>query len=53
VSVSFTGPGFYATDPGQGEQKPGATTPTGDSGKASDKDAKKTEAKTTKKSEPE
>jgi len=36
-----------------GEQKPGATTPTGDSGKASDKDAKKTEAKTRKKSEPE
>jgi putative FmdB family regulatory protein len=53
ISVSFTGPGFYATDYGQGEQKPEATTPAGDSVKASDKGAKKTDAKTTKKSEPE
>jgi putative FmdB family regulatory protein len=52
ISVSFTGPGFYATDYGQGEQKPEATSPTG-SVKASDKGAKKTDAKTTKRSEPE
>ena len=51
ISTSFTGTGFYSTDYGQGEQKPEATTPTGDSVKASDKDAKKTDAKTTKKSE--
>jgi putative FmdB family regulatory protein len=53
ISVSFTGPGFYATDYGRGEQKPEATTPTGDSVKASAKAAKKTDAKTTKKPEPE
>ena len=53
ISVSFTGPGFYATDYGRGEQKPEATVPTGDSVKASDKGAKTTDAKATKKSEPE
>jgi predicted nucleic acid-binding Zn ribbon protein len=47
------GPGFYATDYGQGEQKPETTTPSGDRGKASDKGAKRTDAKTTKKTEPE
>jgi putative FmdB family regulatory protein len=52
ISVSFTGPGFYATDYGQGEQKPEATTSTGDSVKASDTGAKKTDAKTTKTTEP-
>jgi len=46
------GPGFYATDYGWGEQKREATTPTGDNVKASDKGAKRTDAKTTKKSEP-
>jgi putative FmdB family regulatory protein len=53
ISVSFTGPGFYATDYGRGEQKPEATASTGDSVKASDKPAKKTDAKTTKKPKPE
>ena len=53
ISVSFTGPGFYATDYGRSEQKPEATAPTGDSVKASDKGAEKTDAKPTKKSEPE
>jgi putative FmdB family regulatory protein len=53
ISVSFTGQGFYATDYGQGEQKPETTAPTGDGVKASDKAAKKTDAKATKKSEPE
>jgi putative FmdB family regulatory protein len=51
IAVSFTGPGFYATDYGQGEQKPEATSPTGESVKAPDKAATKTAAKTTKKSE--
>ena len=53
IAVSFTGSGFYATDYGQREQKPEATAPAGDSVKASDKSAKKTDAKTTKKSNPE
>jgi putative FmdB family regulatory protein len=53
ISTSFTGTGFYSTDYGQGEQKPEATAPADDSVKASDKDAKKTDAKTTKKSESE
>ena len=53
ISISFTGTGYYSTDYGQGEQKPEATAPADESVKASDKDAKKTDAKTTKKSESE
>jgi putative FmdB family regulatory protein len=52
ISVSFTGPGFYATDYGQGEQKPEAATPTGDSVKTSDDTATKTDKKPTKKDDP-
>jgi putative FmdB family regulatory protein len=48
ISVSFTGSGFYATDYGQGEQKPEATAPVGDGAKAPDKGAKTTDEKTTK-----
>ena len=53
ISVSFTGPGFYATDYGQGEQKPESTSPPNDSAKTPDKRARKTDEKTTKKPEPE
>lgn len=59
ISVSFTGTGFYATDYGQGEQKPEAgeqksdAAPTvGDDAKASANDANKTDKKSSKKSEP-
>jgi putative FmdB family regulatory protein len=52
ISVSFTGSGFYATDYGRRGQKPEPTAPAGDSGKASDKAAKKTDG-TTRKSEAE
>ena len=48
ISTSFTGPGFYSTDYGQGEQKPEAATPTGDSVKVQDNGAKKTDENTTK-----
>ena len=53
ISVSFTGKGFYATDYGQGEQKPEAAASSGDDVKASGDGAKKTDEKTTKKSLPE
>ena len=52
ISTSFTGSGFYSTDYGQGEQKPEATAPTGDSGKVGDKGAKKIDENTAKKPEP-
>jgi putative FmdB family regulatory protein len=53
IAISFTGSVFYATDYGQREQKPEATAPVGDSVKEPDKGDKKTDQKTTKKSEPE
>jgi putative FmdB family regulatory protein len=53
ISTSFTGTGFYSTDYGQGEQKPEPATPAGDSIKASDKGATKTDEKSAKKPEPE
>jgi putative FmdB family regulatory protein len=53
ISISFTGKGFYATDYGQGEQKPEATASGGNGVKASDDGARKTDEKTTKKSQPE
>ena len=59
ISVSFTGSGFYATDYGQGEQKPeadeqksDAAAPAGDGAKESANGAKKTDEKGAKKSEP-
>jgi putative FmdB family regulatory protein len=53
ISISFTGSGFYATDYGQGEQKPEPTAPASDSVKVLDKGAKKTDEKTTKEPQPE
>ena len=53
ISVSFTGSGFYTTDYRRGEQKPETTAPASDSVKVLDKDAKKTDEKTTKKPKPE
>ena len=53
IAISFTGKGFYATDYGQGEQKPEAAASGGDGVKASDDGARKTDEKTTKKSQPE
>ena len=47
ISTSFTGTGFYSTDYGQGEQKPESTAPPSD--KTSDKRARKTDERTTKK----
>ena len=52
IAISFTGSGFYATDYGQGEQKPETTAPDGDTVKAPDKGDKQADQKTTKKSEP-
>ena len=43
ISTSFTGSGFYSTDYGQGEQKPESKTPTDESAKRLEKDAKKTD----------
>lgn len=51
ISTSFTGPGFYSTDYGQGEQKPEPRAPASDSARTSDKHEKKTNEKTTKKPE--
>ncbi len=53
ISTSFTGSGFYSTDYGQDEQKPESKTSADESVKVVDKGAKKTDAKTTKKLEPE
>jgi putative FmdB family regulatory protein len=53
ISTSFTGTGFYSTDYGQGEQKPESTAPASDRAKTSDKRARKTDEKTTKKPKPE
>lgn len=60
ISISFTGSGFYATEYGRGEQKPeagleqksDAAGPVGDGVKTSANAAKKTDEKSTKKSEP-
>ena len=51
ISTSFTGTGFYSTDYGQGEQKPESTAPPSEN--TSDKRARKTDEKTTKKPDPE
>ena len=48
IATSFTGSGFYSTDYGQGEQKPESKTPADESVKVLDKDAKKTDGKSTK-----
>ena len=53
VSISFKGSGFYATDYGRGKQKSEAAASDGDGVKASDDGAKKTDEKSTKKTEPE
>lgn len=53
ISTSFTGTGFYSTDDGQGEQKPESTIRASDSADTSDKRARKSDEKSTKKSEPE
>ena len=51
ISISFTGKGFYATDYGKGEQKTEAPASSEDVVKASDEGARKTEDRTTKRSE--
>jgi putative FmdB family regulatory protein len=53
ISTSFTGTGFYSTDYGRAEQKPEPTAPASDSAKTSDKRARKTDDRTTKKPEAE
>jgi putative FmdB family regulatory protein len=53
ISTSFTGPGFYSTDYGQGERKPETAAPAGDSANTSDERAKKTDENTTQTPKPE